>query len=100
MVFVLELQCTSIVGLGTHIEVQWEKTALYMKYFKVHINLCRFTGTFGYRRLQLDSELLGKWTEELLKEYKAGKCEVFHFAKSNQSRTFTANTLENVHKCT
>eukprot|EP00061_Rhincodon_typus_P013300 g39589.t1 len=54
----------------------------------------------GYQKLQEDLDQLGKWAKKWQMEFKIDKCEVLHFGKSNQGRSFMVNgrALSNVVK--
>eukprot|EP00061_Rhincodon_typus_P002278 g17064.t1 len=45
----------------------------------------------GYQKLQQDLDQLGKWAEKVQMEFKIDKCELLHFGKSNQDRSFMVN---------
>eukprot|EP00061_Rhincodon_typus_P008505 g31179.t1 len=42
-----------------------------------------------YLRVQLDGDQMGQWAEEWQMEFNLDKCEVLHFGKANQGRTYT-----------
>eukprot|EP00061_Rhincodon_typus_P000805 g12800.t1 len=52
----------------------------------------------GYQKLQQEFDQLRKWAEKWQMEFNIGKCEVLHFGKSNQGRSFMvkAKTLRSV----
>ena len=45
----------------------------------------------GYLGLQRDLGQLGQWTDEWQMEFNLDKCEVMHFGRSNQGRTYSVN---------
>eukprot|EP00061_Rhincodon_typus_P008284 g30756.t1 len=45
----------------------------------------------GYLRVQWDLDQMSRWTEEWQMEFNLDKCEVLHFGKANQGRTYTLN---------
>eukprot|EP00061_Rhincodon_typus_P017984 g46948.t1 len=48
----------------------------------------------GYLRVQWDLDQMGLWAEDRQMEFNLDKCEVLHFGKANQDRTYTLNGLE------
>eukprot|EP00061_Rhincodon_typus_P002671 g18172.t1 len=45
----------------------------------------------GYLRVQRDFDQMVQWAEEWQIEFKLDKCEVLHFGKTNQVRSYTLN---------
>ena len=45
----------------------------------------------GYLGLQLDLDQLGQQADEWQMEFNLDKCEVMHFGRSNQGRTYSVN---------
>eukprot|EP00061_Rhincodon_typus_P018024 g47008.t1 len=45
----------------------------------------------GYLRVQRDLDQMSKWAEDWQMEFNLDKCEVLHFEKANQGRTYTLN---------
>ena len=45
----------------------------------------------GYLRLQRDLDQLGQWADEWQMEFNLDKCEVMHFGRLNQGRTYSVN---------
>ena len=44
-----------------------------------------------YLGLQWDLDQLGQWADEWKMEFNLDKCEVMHFGRSNQGRTYSVN---------
>jgi len=45
----------------------------------------------GYLGLQQDLDQLGQWANEWQMEFNLDKCEVMHFGRSNQGKTYSVN---------
>ena len=45
----------------------------------------------GFQSLQRDLDQLEKWAEKWQMEFNADKCEILHFGRTNQSRTYRVN---------
>eukprot|EP00061_Rhincodon_typus_P014120 g40946.t1 len=48
----------------------------------------------GYLRVQWNLDQMGQWAKEWQMEFNLDKCEVLHFGRTNQDRTYILNAQE------